>query len=289
MNIGEKIKKLRTAKLMTQSELAGSEITRNMLSQIENEAASPSLKTIRYIAQRLNVSPGYLIANTEDEKIYDKYHEISDIKTAYMSDDFRLCRDMCLHANCESDDEIKLILSECSLEIAIEEFNSGNLRDACIYFDEAIENCSATIYHTGYIVSIAGMYFKHMQLLSSTLESSTLDIDRVNIFPSLSNDFCLYTFLLENDGTAISHDMPRPTPDSPYAMHLLAREQLKEKNFSEAYKLLHEILYGLAKVPQPILYHVICDLEICCKELDDYKSAYEYSVEKLNTLQKLLS
>ncbi len=40
MTIGEKIKKIRTAKLMTQSELAGSEITRNMLSRIENGFAS---------------------------------------------------------------------------------------------------------------------------------------------------------------------------------------------------------------------------------------------------------
>ena len=37
MKLGEKIKKLRTSKLMTQSELAGDMITRNMLSQIEND------------------------------------------------------------------------------------------------------------------------------------------------------------------------------------------------------------------------------------------------------------
>ena len=60
-------------------------------------------------------------------------------------------------------------------------------------------------------------------------------------------------------------------------------------NFSEAYKLLHEILYSLIEAPQPILYHVICDLEVCCKELGDYKSAYEYSLEKLSAIQKLLS
>ena len=73
MKIGEKIKKLRTAKLMTQSELAGSEITRNMLSRIENGAALPSLGTILYIASRLNVSPGFLISEGSDEDIYYKY------------------------------------------------------------------------------------------------------------------------------------------------------------------------------------------------------------------------
>ena len=53
MQIGEKIKKLRTAKLMTQSELVGGEITRNMLSRIENGAAQPSMATVKYIAERL--------------------------------------------------------------------------------------------------------------------------------------------------------------------------------------------------------------------------------------------
>ena len=62
MEIGEKIKMLRTAKLMTQKELAGSEITRNMLSRIENGAAQPSLDTLRYIAKKLNVSAGFLLA-----------------------------------------------------------------------------------------------------------------------------------------------------------------------------------------------------------------------------------
>ena len=39
MEIGEKIKRLRSAKLMTQAELAGDHITRNMLSCIENGVA----------------------------------------------------------------------------------------------------------------------------------------------------------------------------------------------------------------------------------------------------------
>ena len=55
MNIGEKIKKLRTSKMMTQSELAGSAITRNMLSQIENEQVNPSIQTLRGLAGALRV------------------------------------------------------------------------------------------------------------------------------------------------------------------------------------------------------------------------------------------
>ena len=92
MNIGEKIKKLRSEKMMTQSELAGTEITRNMLSRIENGAAQPSLWTVRYIASRLNVSPGFLLSEGSDEEIYLKYNEITNIKKAYMTEDYRICR-----------------------------------------------------------------------------------------------------------------------------------------------------------------------------------------------------
>ena len=82
MQIGEKIKKLRTAKLMTQNELVGGEITRNMLSRIENGAAQPSMATVKYIAQRLNVSVGFLLAEEEDEILYFKSAEINNIKKA---------------------------------------------------------------------------------------------------------------------------------------------------------------------------------------------------------------
>ena len=94
MTIGEKIKKLRTDKLMSQSELAGSEITRNMLSQIEHGSALPSLSTVRYIAARLNVSPGFLLAEDEDEMLYLKQAEINNIKKAFTAKNFYLCREL---------------------------------------------------------------------------------------------------------------------------------------------------------------------------------------------------
>jgi len=106
VNIGEKIKMLRTQKFMTQAELAGSEITRNMLSRIENGAAQPSLDTLRYIAHRLNVSAGYLLSDAADEGIYFKYNVMSEIKAAYLMGNCRICRDMCQRYNVTDDDEV---------------------------------------------------------------------------------------------------------------------------------------------------------------------------------------
>ena len=261
-----------------------------MLSRIENGAALPSLGTINYLAMRLNVSPGYLIADADDEQIYYKYNEINDIKKAYIAEDYRICHAMCKSSKSIDDDEIRLILSECSLAIGIEEFNSGNLKNACVYFDEAIENCSSTIYHTGYIVAVAGVYFKYMKALSSTLEPSVLDTDKANLYASFSNDFCIYAMLLDNyDLSTIIPSLCTLHEESPYSMHLLAKKKMNDNNFEEGYKILHDILYGEKKVPQPVIYSIICDLEKCCKELNDYKGAYEYSNEKLSMLQKMLS
>ncbi|MCT4573638.1 helix-turn-helix domain-containing protein, partial [Bacillus thuringiensis] len=51
--LGEKIKTLRKEKKLTQTELVGSELTKSMLSQIENGKATPSMKTLQYIAEKL--------------------------------------------------------------------------------------------------------------------------------------------------------------------------------------------------------------------------------------------
>ncbi len=53
MNIGQKIRDARTKRGMTQRELAGSDFTRELISQIESGRCQPSLKTLTILAQRL--------------------------------------------------------------------------------------------------------------------------------------------------------------------------------------------------------------------------------------------
>lgn len=53
--LGHRIKEARIAKKMTQSQVVGNFITRNMLSQIENGTAMPSIKTLTYLAEVLNI------------------------------------------------------------------------------------------------------------------------------------------------------------------------------------------------------------------------------------------
>lgn len=61
--IGQKIKEARLAKKMTQSEVVGTFITRNMLSQIESGAALPSMKTLAYLSSVLDLPLSSLLEN----------------------------------------------------------------------------------------------------------------------------------------------------------------------------------------------------------------------------------
>ncbi|HFJ9418998.1 transcriptional regulator [Bacillus cereus] len=67
--LGEKIKALRKEKKLTQTELAGSELTKSMLSQIENGKATPSMKTLQYIAEKLECEPSFLLEEDEGKII----------------------------------------------------------------------------------------------------------------------------------------------------------------------------------------------------------------------------
>ena len=197
MNIGERIRELRISKLMTQAELAGDRITRNMLSCIENGTANPSLSTILYIAGRLNVPAGFLLAEGGDEIVYRKISNLSNIKRAYTAGDLRGCRSLCISGCPEPDDEINLLLANCDLGIAREEFESGRLRSSCRFFDEALGYAEKTIYPTEAVEATARLYFRYMERISHTLYSDMLD-EQKDVVLQLTDPLAKYLDVLDD-------------------------------------------------------------------------------------------
>ena len=212
------------------------------------------------------------------------------------AEDYHICRDMCLHTESDGDDEIHLILAECALEIAIEEFNKGNLREACTYFDEAIENCASTIYRTETLLAKAGLYFRYMRTISATLDSNIVDVDEINWYPALTDDVSRYLFVSSNMDRAEEapavlagfENLPW-NRNGVYYRILEAEAWMREEKYDSAFQNLHGLLTDPQKISEPMLYFVFCDLEICCRELGDYKRAYEYSNNKISLLQKMLT
>lgn len=66
--LGKRIKEARLAKKMTQSEVVGDFITRNMLSQIESGSATPSVKTLEYLCKVLEIEPNTLLPDENAPK-----------------------------------------------------------------------------------------------------------------------------------------------------------------------------------------------------------------------------
>lgn len=63
MTLGQKIKEARLSRGMTQRELVGDYITRNMLSKIENDSATPSVRTLEYLAGVLGLPTSYFLSD----------------------------------------------------------------------------------------------------------------------------------------------------------------------------------------------------------------------------------
>lgn len=68
MELGEKIRAARLGAGLSQRQLCGEEITRNMLSLIENGSARPSMKTLEYLARKLGKPLSYFLDAHAEEK-----------------------------------------------------------------------------------------------------------------------------------------------------------------------------------------------------------------------------
>ncbi len=292
MEIGEKIKSLRQAKRMTQAELAGDQITRNMLSLVENGSALPSLPTVIYLAERLGVSVGMLLADKNEEMIYKKLAAISKIKQLYANKEYRLCCDMCKSlAKEQYDDEIYLILSECYFELARELFNLGKLHQSARYFDKVCEYSKKTIYAEKGLLSTVALYFEYMIRLSPTLGSEAGN-DSYDGEYTCADCFGRYALLIKmyNEGSydTISECLPfLEGGDECFSEHVKALCEMIKGDYSSAKERLKKLINGDVSCCV-IMYDVFKDMEECCRMTDDYKGAYEYSVGKIDLLESML-
>jgi len=300
MDIGKKIKKLRTEKLMTQSELAGNEITRNMLSRIENGAALPSLGTIVYLAEKLGVPSGYLLSEGEEEFIYHKTSVMKNIRRAYVDMNFELCRDICTSSFDEYDDELELILTDCCVGVAEEYIRNGRLHEACGFLDEAVVHSKNTMFDTTTQINSVSAMFELLKYISPALDSYEIDtmFSEEMLHPSVfGNILCKYITVIldiEKHG-AFSNDIKNfasgklSEMDKLYSLHLDARFMINKEDYEGALSVLKQVIDS-ETVPQRLLLYLACaDMEICCRETGDYKGAYEFSQNKIEILEHMLA
>lgn len=82
MELGEKLLKARQEAGLSQRQLCGEVITRNMLSQIEHGTAKPSMDTLKYLASRLEKPISYFLEEDLDTAPLEALRELQKAENA---------------------------------------------------------------------------------------------------------------------------------------------------------------------------------------------------------------
>lgn len=138
-SLGERLKQARIEKKLTQREVAGEFITRNMLSQIENGLATPSIKTIEYLAKTLNKPIAYFMETLVDAPMScNDVADIDEALTLFENRDYSECKNTVdkLIENLDEKNmpanlrELYYLAWKCNIELGAELFLDKNYTEA---------------------------------------------------------------------------------------------------------------------------------------------------------------
>ena len=144
MPIGQRLKQARLAAGLSQRQLCGETITRNMLSQIENGVARPSMETLQTLAKRLGRPVSYFLEESDP---------VREARQAFAEGAYSRALEALEEAQTENDECHYLMALSC-LRLAEEAISQGKipyavtLLEKCavaakktVYFPEELERC----------------------------------------------------------------------------------------------------------------------------------------------------
>ena len=120
------------------------------------------------------------------------------------------------------------------------------------------------------------------------------DIAGVSDMMAFSDGFCRYIIACESitrGNMLIVSEIKETFSDELafFRMCIDAHLSMANGDYLSAKGLFEKILESDAAVAVPLIYDITCALEICCRETNDYKGAYDFSNDKLRLLEKMLS
>ncbi len=273
--IGKKIKARRKELSITQAELAGDKISRNMLSLIENGSAMPSVDTAEYIAKRLNLPLSYLFSDSEDLFPFEKLEKIDYIKEMFKKGNYSRCINL-IDSLSGTDDELNYISATAAFRLGISLTMQGSFLSADKYFGIAIERSKATAYDTKEIRTVTPMY----QAVLGNVQSPLLEFD----FEAFKNGYeAAYNYEFFK---YITLDFDFDFSNKLFARHFEAKSLIKKYNYQEAIKVLlsMEEYKNSKDYNACVMFGVYTDLEYSYKQLGDFENAYRYSNKRLSLL-----
>lgn len=149
MELGQRLRQARQEAGLSQRQLCGEEITRNMLSQIENGSARPSVETLQYLARRLGKSVSYFL---EEEAVTSPNQTVMEqARLAFEAGDFSTVLMQLEDYRADDpvfDREKGLLAALSALELARNALDSGRLPYAAELLEQAAAQGRNTPYYT---------------------------------------------------------------------------------------------------------------------------------------------
>lgn len=280
MNIGSKVKQLRVSAGLTQAQLAGEKITRNMLSAIESEKASPSLETLSYLSERLGVPTSFLISDDDNLFFYEKNEIIEKAKGFFRDKKYSKCIETINKCSMQ-DDELSYMLCISYFNLGKSAVLNGSLQTGKTMLENCLSFANKTIYNTSLTEAIAGLYYS----LAENIQSPLLEFDNSIVEETISTEAELdfYNYVIQNN----NHQYKTVV----YSTHLGAKEKIRNRHYYDA---LNDLL-SIEKEKNNFSYNayfvfsVYSDIEACYRQLGDFENAYRYASKRLSLIDAFKS
>ncbi|MBQ2727064.1 MAG: helix-turn-helix transcriptional regulator [Clostridia bacterium] len=283
--LGEKIRHLRLQLGITQRDLAGDKITRNMLSLIESGTASPSVSTLVYIAERLETPAGYFFTSTEeDEGRFLKMNILGQLKECFRAKKYRECEEICAELPPYAfDDELSYMLAVSFLGTACEFASALNLRSAMTDLDKAQQYAEHSLYVEEHFQQAIRFYRELFRsVCSDQIPDILCDQEVSGVYVSQSVIQYFRTLRRLHAGEAV---IPEFVRGSYHDKHISALIMLREDRISDAQKRLRELSLD-SSLPYYMQYRVLTDLEEAANTTGDFRLAYSSARRKLEFIDR---
>lgn len=284
ISLGEKIRLLRKKVGLTQKELAGNQITRNMLSLIESGSTSPSVSTLQFLANKLNVPVGYFFSQPDEEFLYIKNSLFPNIKASFENGNFEDCiRIIEEIPQPHEDDELSYFMAVSHLKIAVKTAGSFNFATANKHLNSALISSQHSLY-CGNTFENAIKYYKLLMNSAcvNPAPDELINTEMINewVPATLVQYFITLKLLKLGENSWFSFES-----NTYFDRHIRAIKFMYDEQTYDALRTLRD-LSDEPDLPFYMQYRVLCDLEEFCNLAGDVRLAYSASRRKLELIEK---
>ena len=265
MTLGEKIKQARLEAGLSQRQLCGQQITRNMLSQIENGTARPSMDTLSYFARQLDKPVGWFLE--EDVVLPSHRQTVEQAQQQYRQGEYEAVLTTLENIKGSVNTEVLLLRGLSYLELARQAVDHHRYPYATGLLEQARLALEQTPYFT------QALRREHTLLLYTAQPDRAWELTRA--LPKDDREFHLRAQGAMAEGNynkAATILQGAFCQNEPYH-YLLAQIYREQNDFAGA---AEHYLQAEAAYPK----ECAAALEECYRQLEDYKMAYHYACKQ---------